>query len=95
MQSIKKRVCVTGSNQGIGYAILEGFLKKQDNFELIMTSRSITNGQKSIQKLSTKYPNKSKPLLLQLDLMDTNSIEKFITDLKAIGKNDLTTTSPS
>ena len=86
MQNTKRRICVTGSNKGIGYAILEGFLRKQDDFELIMTSRSIKNGERSIQRLSTLYPTKQKPRLLQLDLLDHNSIEKFVSDLKAIGK---------
>ena len=96
MQNTKRRVCVTGSNKGIGFGILEGFLSKEADFELIMTSRSIKNGEESIkngeesiQKLSTKYSNKPKVHLLQLDLLDTNSIEKFVTDLKAIGKNPL------
>ena len=40
MDSSQKILLVTGSNKGIGYAILEGLLKEKSQLRMILTSRN-------------------------------------------------------
>lgn len=78
----KKTVLVTGSNTGIGYATLEGLLQKEDDFNLIMTSRNLSSGEEAIEELQNAYPSKGRITLLQLDLDSEKSIKECIESLK-------------
>jgi NAD(P)-dependent dehydrogenase (short-subunit alcohol dehydrogenase family) len=87
----KKTILVTGSNKGIGYAIIEKFLQKPEHFNLIMTSRAPENGEAAISTLTSLYPTKPKPALLQLDLLSQTSLTTFPDRLSALnlGKVDI------
>ena len=57
MDSNQKILLVTGSNKGIGYALIEGLLKEKSNLRIILTSRNENQGQTSLNKLISKYPD--------------------------------------
>lgn len=87
--AIKKTILVTGSNKGIGYAILEALLQKEEDFNLIMSSRTLSNGEKAIEEFGKTYPTKEKISLLELDLNSEKSIGSFIESLKEYEKIDV------
>lgn len=87
--SSKKTILVTGSNKGIGYAILEALLQKEEDFNLIMSTRTLSNGEKAIAELQEAYPSKDKVSLLQLDLLCEKSIQTFVDSLKEFPKIDI------
>jgi NAD(P)-dependent dehydrogenase (short-subunit alcohol dehydrogenase family) len=93
MESIKKirTVLITGSNKGIGFGIIQGMLKRFDNYHLILTSRNEDLGKESLNKLYEEFPTKKELLAYhQLDITDNKSISEFIDWLKSTyGKIDV------
>jgi len=89
MQGNFKRVLVTGGNQGIGFGIIEGLLDTQRNhqYQILMTTRSIENGQKAVEELSSQFSNANEIDIVQLDILDDNSIDSLIEKLKTEGKS--------
>lgn len=89
MQSSNLRsVIVTGSNQGIGYCIIEGLYSGSTPYHLILTSRTIENAQKAAEEIKNKYPNSSSKITpRQLDISDSKSTDNFVDWIK----NDLKT----
>ena len=74
-----KILLVTGSNKGIGYAILEGLLKEKSKLRMILTSRNENQGQTSLNNLITKYPEaKSQLFYHQLDISKKESREELL-----------------
>lgn len=64
---------MTGSNKGIGFAIVEGLLKKFDGI-VYLTSRDVKRGQAAVEDLKAKG---LAPHFHQLDISDKASIEAF------------------
>lgn len=75
--SVKVAV-VTGSNKGIGFAIVRGLCKRFDG-DVYLTSRDFTRGQKAVEDLEKEG---LKPKYHQLDITDPSSIEKLRDFLK-------------
>ena len=76
---MSKRVAiVTGSNKGIGLAIVEGLLKKFDGI-VYLTSRDVKRGQDAVECLKAKGLN---PMYHQLDITDKASVEALLDHLK-------------
>jgi len=69
-----KVAVVTGSNKGIGLAIVEGLLKKFDGI-VYLTSRDVDRGQKAVEELKAK--GLTPPRFHQLDISDKDSIDSF------------------
>jgi NAD(P)-dependent dehydrogenase (short-subunit alcohol dehydrogenase family) len=90
MDLAHKILLVTGSNKGIGYAILEGLLKEKSKLRMILTSRNENQGQTSLNKLISKYPDaKSQLYYHQLDISKKESREKLLKWIKEkFGKID-------
>ena len=90
MNSNRKIVLVTGSNKGIGYGIIEILLEKKSNLRIILTSRNEDLGQKSFNKLLTKYPySKDYFYYHQLDITNKESISNLISWIRRqFGKID-------
>ena len=90
MDSNQKILLVTGSNKGIGFAILDGLLKEKTKLKLILTSRNENQGQTSLNKLISKYPDaKSQLYYHQLDISKKESREKLLKWIKEkFGKID-------
>lgn len=79
MQEVKS-IIVTGSNKGIGLAIVTQILKKNYYNKIIMTTRSQQKYESAITELKTQFgedqiSNKIDGLIL--DLMDETSIQNF------------------
>ncbi|KAG5868659.1 hypothetical protein JTB14_015667 [Gonioctena quinquepunctata] len=72
MSSTKVAV-VTGSNKGIGYAIVKG-LCERFNGAVYLTSRDVARGNAAVKKLEELG---LKPLFHQLDINDQSSVDKF------------------
>jgi len=84
MQATSRRnIVVTGSNKGIGYKIIEKLFAGETPYDLILTSRNTTLGEKAVKTLQEQYP-KSKPTLIyhQLDITDDKSVDTFVHWLK-------------
>ena len=90
MDTNQKILLVTGSNKGIGYAILEGLLKEKSKLRMILTSRNENQGQTSLNNLITKYPEaKSQLYYHQLDISKKESREELAKWIKEkFGKID-------
>ena len=90
MDLAQKILLVTGSNKGIGYAILEGLLKEKSKLRMILTSRNENQGQTSLNNLITKYPEaKSQLYYHQLDISKKESRENLAKWIKeTFGKID-------
>ena len=73
-----KVAVVTGSNKGIGFAIVQGLANTFDG-DLYLTSRNEARGQEAVKKLADKG---IKVLFHQLDIDDEESIKKMASFLK-------------
>ncbi|XP_063629050.1 carbonyl reductase [NADPH] 1-like [Cydia splendana] len=76
---IDKVALVTGSNQGIGFAIVEELLKREVKY-VYVTSRNEQRGQDAVNKLKAKGLN---PLFHQLEVTDAESVKKCAAYLKS------------
>ncbi|XP_043846990.1 carbonyl reductase [NADPH] 1-like isoform X1 [Dromiciops gliroides] len=75
----RRRVAVvTGSNKGIGFAIVRDLCKKFSG-DVILTSRDLTRGQEAVKKLKEEGLN---ALFHQLDIDDLQSIRTLRDFLK-------------
>ncbi|XP_056021696.1 carbonyl reductase [NADPH] 1-like [Ostrea edulis] len=74
-----KVAVVTGSNKGIGYAIVRG-LCKQFQGDVFVTARNEELGKKAVQSLNDEGFN---PKFHQLDINDQTSIEAFRDFIKS------------
>jgi len=72
-----KVIIVTGGNSGLGYESVKAFARK--GADVILTSRSVEKGEKSGKKIG---PVKGNVNVLELDLEDFNSIERFSENFK-------------
>ena len=90
MDLSQKILLVTGSNKGIGFAILDGLLKEKTKLKMILTSRNENQGQTSLNKLISKYPDaKSQLYYHQLDISKKESREELLKWIKEkFGKID-------
>lgn len=73
-----KLAIVTGSNKGIGYAIVKALCEKFDG-DVYLTARDVNRGKKAMESLNELG---LKPKFHQLDVTDDVSIEKFKTFIK-------------
>jgi NAD(P)-dependent dehydrogenase (short-subunit alcohol dehydrogenase family) len=71
-----KRALITGGNRGIGFAIAQGLLAQ--NYEVIITARSLDNAKAAAAKLSGKVTP------LQLEVTDDASIHQAIQQIDAL-----------
>ncbi|XP_068931069.1 carbonyl reductase [NADPH] 1-like [Petaurus breviceps papuanus] len=78
MSSRSRVAVVTGSNKGIGFAIVRDLCKKFSG-DVILTSRNPTLGQEAVKKLKDEGLN---PLFHQLDINDPQSIRTLREFLK-------------
>lgn len=74
----KKVAVVTGSNKGLGFAIVKNLLKRFDGL-VYLTSRDDVRGKAAVAELNNLG---LKPEYHQLDVTDRNSIAKFRDHLK-------------
>ena len=79
MQGLRN-VIVTGSNKGIGFALVEKLVAR-GNWHVIMAVRNPTLGQDSKAQILKKFPQASLSLE-QLDVSDSKSIDAFIDRVK-------------
>ncbi|CAB3232454.1 unnamed protein product [Arctia plantaginis] len=74
-----KIAVVTGANKGLGYAIVKGLCQKYDGI-VYLTARDEYRGQQAIKTLNELG---LKPVFHQLDVSDSNSVEKFADFIKS------------
>lgn len=70
---MSKVAVVTGSNKGIGFAIVRGLCKKFEGV-VYLTSRDVERGKKAVAELEKEGLH---PSFHQLDITDNKSIETF------------------
>ncbi|XP_056659907.1 carbonyl reductase [NADPH] 1-like [Monodelphis domestica] len=78
MSSSSRVAVVTGSNKGIGFAIVRNLCQKSSG-DVILTSRDTTRGQAATKKLQEEGLN---PIFHQLDIDDPQSIRTLRDFLK-------------
>lgn len=69
---------VTGSNKGIGYAIVKGLCEQFDG-DVYLTSRNITKGQQAVNQLKALGLN---PKFHQLDITNETSVNALRDHIK-------------
>jgi len=79
MASTKKVAVVTGSNKGIGYAIVRG-LCKQFSGDVFLTARNEELGKKAVEELKKEGCS---PKFHQLDITDKSSISNLKSFLES------------
>ncbi|CAG9762024.1 unnamed protein product [Ceutorhynchus assimilis] len=79
MSSMRKVAVVTGSNKGIGFAIVKGLCQKYDG-DVYLTARDVGRGQAAVEALKKLGFN---PLFHQLDITDQESVNAFKDYLKS------------
>jgi len=86
----KKKIVITGSNKGIGYAILERLAKDHKAFEFIMGVRKISNGEQAVSNLLKSISDIDKRIRIeQLDISNSQSVNEFVSRIdKNYGKVD-------
>ncbi|XP_019850605.1 PREDICTED: carbonyl reductase [NADPH] 1-like isoform X1 [Amphimedon queenslandica] len=75
----KRVAVVTGSNKGIGLAIVRSLCKKFDG-DVILTSRDEGRGKEAVKQLKEK--ESLNPVYHQLDITNAQSIEGLVTFVK-------------
>ena len=81
--SESRTVIVTGGNRGVGLGIITNLLKNSTrNYKIIMTARKVEDAEKTVQELEESTGKGSCITILQLDLLDDESISGFIEALK-------------
>lgn len=70
-------VLITGANRSLGLGIVKLFAKNSYSSDIILTSRSLENGQKCIDSLQKEFPD-AKFRVCQLDLQDNKSIDDLV-----------------
>ena len=76
-----KRILVTGSNKGIGYAIVDLILQRT-SYNVVMAVRSEERGQQAIKTLVEKNPGSESRLSLKLlDLLKPDEFDAFYQSL--------------
>ncbi len=90
-QNTRRTIVITGANKGLGYAIVEKLLTRPGAYDIILTSRDISLGEKAIKALQTAHPSSpSKLFYHQLDVNNEKSIDSFVDWLKTNkGKVDI------
>jgi len=90
-QTSPRKIVVTGANKGIGYSIIETLLASNIQYELILTARNPSLGEKAAEILRSKYPKSLSRLTYhQLDVSDNDSISSFAEWIKnTLGKIDV------
>jgi len=73
-----KIIIVTGGNSGLGYESVKAFAQK--GAEVILASRSLEKGEEACMQIGNV---KGKIKVMQLDLQDFASIEKFAAEFNA------------
>ena len=74
-----RSIIITGANKGIGYAIIDSLLKDTTSYNIILTARSVENGQKALEELKKSHPQSSSQVSFQqLDLDDAKSQDAFV-----------------
>ncbi|WP_293918167.1 MULTISPECIES: SDR family NAD(P)-dependent oxidoreductase [unclassified Sphingobacterium] len=76
-----KRAFISGSSQGIGFAIAEQLL--QEGASVIINGRNEVKTQKALQILKDKFPN-SEVSALVADFSKIDEVEKLLTELNDI-----------
>jgi NAD(P)-dependent dehydrogenase (short-subunit alcohol dehydrogenase family) len=74
-----KIIIVTGGNSGLGFESAKAFAKK--GAEVIIACRSLEKGEDAKSEILVQNPN-SKIKVMELDLMDLNSIKNFAAKFK-------------
>jgi short-subunit dehydrogenase len=83
MESLKL-VVVTGSNKGIGYGIVENLIQKA--FRVVMACRNVSLAEQARTEILTKYNvDPSRLEVMELDIGNSTSIDKFVTNFAAKG----------
>lgn len=86
-----KVILVTGSNKGLGYAIVKDLLNNNPNFTIILTSRDEELGKKALDTLTNEIKGAQDRLVYhQLDITNQDSIDKAVAFIKErFGKIDI------
>ncbi len=77
---LRRSILVTGANKGIGYGIIEKLLSGSVPYDIILTSRDVTRGEKAVSTLQSKYSKSPSTLAYhQLEVTEDKSIESLVS----------------
>lgn len=87
--SLNKVILITGSNTGLGYAIIQSLLQSTSGgpYTILMGTRSIDKGNKALADLKADkdcaegFNKGSEVVVVQCDLGDENGFERIVQDI--------------
>ncbi len=90
-QSQRKTLLITGANKGLGYGTVEKLLSESTPYNIILTSRNTSLGEKAVSTLREKYPSSTSTLTYhQLDVDSDKSVDELVSWVqKTHGKLDI------
>lgn len=74
-----KTFLITGANSGLGFGTSKELVRK--GAKVIMTARNLRKGEAALAAIKKEVSN-ADLILMQLDLADLNSVERFASDFK-------------
>ena len=84
ISSAIKTILISGSNKGIGFGIVQALLRKEREYNVILTSRNEELGRESLTKLQEEFPEKNTNLFYhQLDISNKKSIDECVKWIKS------------
>lgn len=78
-----KNILITGCNKGVGFGILKNLAARPEKHRFIMAVRSSARGKEALAEIEKTIPKISeRTKILELELADTASIDKFVKEIK-------------
>lgn len=79
-KNLRRTILVTGANKGIGYGIVEMLLSGSTPYDIILTSRDVTRGEKAVSTLQSKYSKSPSTLVYhQLEVNEDKSVDALVS----------------
>jgi len=77
-------VLVTGANRGIGYEAVKHLSQQLPQSTILLSSRSLSNGEEAIKKMQTDTPSHKfdNVEVVQLDITDSSSLSSAVKTIK-------------
>lgn len=78
-----KIVLITGANTGLGYEMVRSLCRAPEQYQIILSGRSLSNAQKATEAIEQEYPDvKGRIFPIQTDVESDDSIRAAFETVK-------------